>query len=267
MESPFSTLNRPAYLARIEFRGEPRADVATLRALHEAHATHIPFENLDIPLGRGIRIDLDSVQAKLVGSRRGGYCFEQNALFAAALEQIGFPVTRLSARVLLRFPDIPPRTHMLLKVEADGASWICDVGFGSFGLLEPIPFVERIETRQGGWTYRLRREGSDSWVLQCLECPTSVDQYAFDLTPHLPVDYEPANFYTSSHPESRFVLAVTAQRVGRDVRYALRNRELITSWAEGSHAETIETNEQLLEVLAERFGIQLPAGTRFPQFL
>ena len=266
MEAPSTQLDLVAYLSRIGFVGEARPDFATLRALHEAHVTHIPFENLDIPLGRGIRIDLESVQAKLVRNGRGGYCFEQNALLAAALEAIGFPVTRLSARVLLRLPDIPPRTHMLLKVEADGASWICDVGFGSFGLLEPIPFVEGIETRQGGWTYRLRREGSEIWVLQCLECPASVDQYAFDLTPHLPVDYEPANFFTSVHPDSRFVLSVTAQRVGRDVRYALRNRELITSWADGSHAENIETNEQLLEVLAERFGIHLPAGTRFPQF-
>ena len=133
----------PAYLARVAFQKAPRPDAATLRALHQAHIAAIPFENLDIPLGRGIRIDLGSIQAKLVRTRRGGYCFEQNALFAAALEEIGFPVTRLSARVRSGGAMLLPRTHMLLKVEADGIARICDVGFGGWGLLEPIPL--RIE--------------------------------------------------------------------------------------------------------------------------
>ncbi len=265
MDSP-PPFDLRAYLARIGFAGEPRRDFSTLRALHEAHATHIPFENLDILLGRGIRLDLASLEAKLVRDRRGGYCFEQNALFAAALEEIGFPVTRLSARVRLGIPTTLPRTHMLLKVEADGGSWICDVGFGAWGLLQPIALAANVETEQDGWTYCLRREDEVTWVLQCHECPLGPDLYAFDLTRHLPVDYEPANFYTSTHPESRFVLSLTAQRVGRGVRHVLRNRELVTIHADGTHAELIATHEQLLDVLAVCFGIRLPAGTRFPQF-
>ena len=263
---PATTFDLPAYLARIGYAGEVRPDAATLRAVHEAHVTHIPFENLDIPLGRGIRIDLESVQAKLVRGGRGGYCFEQNSLLASALEQIGYPVTRLSARVRLGAPSANPRTHMLLKVEADGTSWICDVGFGAWGLLEPIPLVEGVSHRQGAWHYRLKREGEHTWVLQCPEHPLAVDQYAFDLTPHLPVDYEPANHYTSTHPESRFVLSVTAQRAGRDVRQVLRNRELTTTSTAGSVVEAIETNARLLEVLREKFGIEFPADTRFPGF-
>lgn len=265
MNSP-AIIDLPAYLTRVDFRGEPRPDLATLRALHEAHVTHIPFENFDIHLGRGIRIDLESVQAKLVRACRGGYCFEQNALFAAALEQIGFSVTRLSARVRLSIAAVLPRTHMLLKVEAEGRSWICDVGFGGWGLLLPVALVADLETEQEAWTYRLRREEEGIWVLQCLECPAGPDLYAFDLTRNLPVDYEPANFYTSTHPQSRFVLSLSAQRIERGVRHVLRNRELVTIHAHGTHAELIETNEQLLDVLAVRFGIQLPAGTRFPQF-
>jgi N-hydroxyarylamine O-acetyltransferase len=265
MDSP-AKLDLPAYLARVGFAGKPRPDAATLSALHEAHATQIPFENLDIQLGRGIRIDLDSVQAKLVQGRRGGYCFEQNALFAAALEEIGFPVTRLSARVRAGYALVLPRTHMLLKVEADGVSWICDVGFGGWGLLQPIPLGADVEAKQGVWTYRLRREDDLTWVLQCLECPTGPDLYAFDLTRHLPVDYEPANHYTSTHPESRFVISLTAQRVGRELRLVLRNRELITIRADGSTTEAMESNEQLLRALKDRFGIELPVETRFPQF-
>ncbi len=265
MESP-ATLDLPAYLARIGYAGELRPDLATLRAVHQAHVESIPFENLDIPLGRGIRIDLESVQAKLVRTRRGGYCFEQNALLAAALEAIGFPVTRLSARVRAGHDRVLPRTHMLLRIEADGASWIGDVGFGGWSLLQPIPLAADVETRQGAWTYRLRREDDVTWVLQCPECPTGPDLYAFDLTRHLPVDYEPANHYTSTHPDSRFVISVTAQRSGSERRLVLRNRELSTISAGGTTVEPVETNARLLEVLRDRFGIDLPADTRFPQF-
>jgi N-hydroxyarylamine O-acetyltransferase len=265
MDSP-ANFDLPAYLARIGYSAVVRPDLGTLRALHEAHVTHIPFENLDIPLGRGIRIDLESVQAKLVRGGRGGYCFEHNALFAAALEAMGFPVSRLSARVRAGGSALLPRTHMLLKVETGGTPWICDVGFGGWGLLQPIPLAADAETRQGAWTYRLRREDDVTWVLQCLEYPTGSDLYAFDLTRHLPVDYEPANHYTSTHPDSRFVISITAQRAGRDERLVLRNRELTAISAACATVEPIETNARLLEVLRDRFDIDLPAGTRFPQF-
>src|SRR6266550_822553 len=134
-----------AYLRRIGYAGELSPSRATLDALHRAHATAIPFENLDILLGVPIRLDLASLQAKLVTARRGGYCFEQNTLFAAALEQFGFAVTRLAARVRLNAVAVNPRTHMLLRVDVAGTSWIADVGFGGAGLLWPIPLVaERV---------------------------------------------------------------------------------------------------------------------------
>jgi N-hydroxyarylamine O-acetyltransferase len=133
-------------------------------------------------------------------------------------------------------------------------------------LLEPIPLVEGINRPQGAWNYRLKREDDITWVLQCPECPTGPDLYAFDLTRHLPVDYEPANHYTSTHPDSRFVISVTAQRAGREVRLVLRNRELITIRAEGTTIEPVETNAHLREVLERRFAIELPEGAQFSQF-
>src|SRR5262245_53404654 len=126
---------------RIGYTGPLTPTRETLAGLHLAHATHIPFENLDILLGRPIRLDLEALQAKLVRGRRGGYCFEQNTLFAAALERVGFPVTRLAARVRLGATGVRPRTHMLLKVDLEGASFLADVGFGGEGLLQPLPFV------------------------------------------------------------------------------------------------------------------------------
>ena len=127
-----------AYAARINYKGDFAPTLDTLRAVHLAHATHIPFENLDILLGRPIRLDIESITAKLIHGRRGGYCFEQNALFAAVLEAAGFGVKRLAARVRMGAAEVRPRSHMLLCVEAEGERWLADVGFGGEGLLLPV---------------------------------------------------------------------------------------------------------------------------------
>src|SRR4029453_319959 len=144
-----------AYLKRIGFEGATRPDLATLQALHLAHATHIPFENLDILLGRPIRLDLGSLQAKLGGGARGGYCHEQNLLFSAALTAAGFSVRQLAARVRYRTHRTLPRTHIVLLAEADGGTWIAGVGFGLEGLLLPLRFVPGEQSRQFRWTYRV----------------------------------------------------------------------------------------------------------------
>jgi len=255
-------LDLDAYFERIEFTSRPQVNLETLRALQAAHTTHIPFENLDVLLGKPIRIDLEGVQEKLVRGRRGGYCFEQNALYSAALERLGFRVTRLLGRVRLGTTRVLPRTHMMLKVELDGASWITDAGFGGWGLIEPILLEAERNFVQGAWTYRLAREGA-YWALQCPACPAGPDLYAFTLEPQLPVDYEPANHYTSTHPNSRFVQTLTVQLPSRDRRRVLVNRELRTFHAGGVELEVIPSEEALLEKLANDFGLRMPPGTRF----
>ena len=115
------------YLARIGFNGPIGPDLATLSTIHAAHVDAIPFEGFDPLLRRPVNLDIGSIQEKLVDSRRGGYCFEQNLLFKSALDAIGFRVTGLAARVRWTSPpDSPlgPRTHMLLKV--DLPVWRCD---------------------------------------------------------------------------------------------------------------------------------------------
>jgi N-hydroxyarylamine O-acetyltransferase len=237
-----------------------------LRALHFAHATAIPFENLDILLGRAIRLDLDTLQAKLVGARRGGYCFEQNALFAAVLDAFGFRVTRLCARVRMGRPALPapPRTHMVLRVELPEGPYLADVGFGGDEMLYPIPLAEGARHAQGAWCYELYREG-DAWVLRSRQPEGWIDLYAFTLEPQHPIDYEVANHYTSTHPSSRFVQTLTAQRVTPEVRYALRNREYEEVRAEGRTRREIASPEELLALLADTFHLRFPPGTRFRQ--
>ncbi|MFL5241358.1 MAG: arylamine N-acetyltransferase family protein [Gemmataceae bacterium] len=257
------SLDLDDYLARIGYAGDLGPTRKVLEGLHLAHSLHIPFENLDVLLGRPIKLDLESIQGKLVKSRRGGYCFEQNALFAAVLQRVGFAVTLLAARVRNGATRLLPRTHMLLKVEAEGTSWIADVGFGSEGLLLPIPLKPDEVNRQFHWSYRLRREG-ERWALQGIRQGAWMDIYVFSLEPQYPVDYEVANYYVSTHPDSRFTQTLAVQLATRDTWYLLRNYDFIVKRADGETVRTIESDEELLRVLKETFGLQFPDGTRFP---
>ena len=258
-----------AYLQRIDYSGDLRPSAAVLAALHLAHATHIPFENLDVLRGVPIRLDLDSLQGKLVDARRGGYCFEHNLLFSAVLEELGFAVTRLAARVRHRRTDVAPRTHMLLLVHVDGQTWLADVGFGAEGLLLPVPFGAEEESRQFAWTYRVKAspEGPalrDEWALQSKRGEEWVDMYAFTLEPQQQIDYEVANHYTSTHPESRFVKGLTVQLPTPAARTALRNRELTVDAGGATTSRVMADDEEIRRVLQETFGLPVPGDLRFP---
>ena len=243
------------YLKRIAYTGALAADADTLRGLHRAHAAAIPFENLDIVLGRSIELDLDNVQHKLVRRRRGGYCFEHNLLFGAVLERLGYPVTRLAARV--QPSRAGPRTHMLLRVVADGSPWLADVGFGA-SLLEPLP-LQPTHVTQGGWRYRLRAAGSDAWLLEQDGPDGWSELYAFTLEPQRPIDYAVYNHYTSTHPRSPFTGQVVALRTEPDIRHALRGRQLTITRPDGVTEGHELRVEELPGVLTDLFGIELDA--------
>jgi N-hydroxyarylamine O-acetyltransferase len=255
-------LNLDAYFLRIGYDG-PRAPAhSVLEALHLAHATHIPFENLDILLGRPIRLDLASLEEKLVVGWRGGYCFEHNTLFAAVLEALGFQVTRLAARVKLGTTRMLPRTHMLLRVDLEGHAWLADVGFGAEGLLKPLAFRSGEAAQQFAWTYRVVQEAG-WWTLQGNRGEDWQDFYTFTLEPHYPIDFEMANHYTSTHPESRFVQTLTAQLSTAEARYTLRNNDLVIDRGHSLTQHAVPDGEPLLQVLSRTFGLDFPAGTRF----
>lgn len=257
-------LDLPAYIARIQYAGELAPTFQTLRALHLAHATHIPFENLDVLLKRPVLLDLDSVFAKLVEARRGGYCFEQNALFAAVLEALGFRLARLAARVRSGAAQVRPRSHMLLAVEIAAETWIADVGFGAEVFLHPILLETGVESEQFGWRYRIVREES-SRVLQTLRPEGWFDLYSFTLEPQYPVDYEVSNHYTSTYPKSAFVNNLIVQRPGVGSRLTLLNRRLMEQKpGEPPSQVDLSSEEQVLEILASRFGLRLPEGIRLP---
>ncbi len=254
------TLDLGAYLSRIGHDGPVEPTVECLEALHLAHVTSIPFENLDILLGRPIRLDLESLQGKLVRENRGGYCFEHNTLFAAVLEAIGFRVVRLAARVRLGRTDVTARTHMVLRVEAESSAWLADVGFGGGSILRPVALEPGPVAEQFGWRFRLVDDGA-ARVLQAERPRGWLDYYAFTFEPQHPVDYEVANHYTSTHPSSPFTQTVTAQLSSPERSLVLRGRTLTEITPTGETSVEVAA-EELFDLLETRFALALPESAR-----
>ncbi|MFJ1762437.1 arylamine N-acetyltransferase [Amycolatopsis sp. NPDC088138] len=236
-----------AYLARTgQERRPPSAEA--LRDLTRAHVAAIPFENLDVVLQQHQGISLDVVSAKLVGRRRGGYCYEQSGLFAAVLEELGYRVHRLSARVQPRRPG--PYTHMTLVVDVDGESFLTDVGFGA-GILDPMPLIDGQATDQAGWEHRLvHRDGW--WTLQ----KGAEDLLDFRLNEMYPIDYEVFHHYTSTHPKSPFTGRVVIMTLEPGVSRKLLGREL-TVEKPGGGSETTTVAPEELDTTLKDFGIEL----------
>ena len=251
-------LDLEGYLARLGLAGAPVEDAEdVVRRLHRAHVAAIPFENLDVVLGRGIALDLEAVQAKLVRRRRGGYCFEHTVLYAAALERLGHRAERLTARVR---PDTGgSRTHQLVAVEYRGRWWISDVGFGG-NLLEPLPLAETT-VRQGGWTYRLVRRDA-RWRLELQQADGWLGLYEFTTEPAHPVDLEIANHYTSTHPRSPFVGQLVVFDIDEARRRLLKDHELTTEYSGGHREREHLSTGQVLQALAGTFGLHLEAAER-----
>ncbi|MFE9170549.1 arylamine N-acetyltransferase family protein [Streptomyces kebangsaanensis] len=250
------SLDLDAYLGRIGYDGPRDAGAETLRALQRAHVAAVAFENVDVVLGRGVSLEPADLQRKLVLAGRGGYCFEHNLLFAAALERLGFPVTRFLGRVRRGSDRIRYRAHALLRVEADGRRWLADAGFGDEGVLEPVPLVAGAGIEVGGWRWRVVTEG-DQWVLQSLHGDGWFDLYSFREERHFPVDFEVSNYYTAHSGRSTFVGRLIAMRGTADVRYLLRGRELTSTRPDGCSRRTELTGEQAVAALRDTFRIRL----------
>lgn len=151
---------------------------------------------------------------------------------------------------------------MLLRVEVDGEPYLADVGFGGEGLLLPIPMRPGKAIEQFAWRFRLCHEAG-IWLLQTGGLEDWRDLYAFTLEPQEVVDYEVANYYVSTHPDSRFTRTLTVQLPTRDCRYMIRNREFSVAGHETTESRVLKSDDELLDVLGERFGLSFPSGTRF----
>lgn len=248
-----------AYLARIEHSGGVSPDLATLRGLHFKHPVAIPFENLSTLIGEPILLDSAALEAKLVKRRRGGYCFEQNALFAKVLKSLGFRVTTLCARVVWNQSGAytNPRTHMVLLVDLDDR-YLCDVGFGGLTLTGPLRFVVGLEQETPHEVFRLT-ERDHEFELQARVEGDWRPLYRFDLQEQLPVDYEVLNHFVATYPASHFRTHLMAGRPTLEGRYALSNNQL-TVYRRGRAKEQqiLKSASAIESALREHFRIELP---------
>lgn len=264
--SPAAPLDLDAYFARLGYTGPRAATLETLHALTAHHAAAIPFENLDVLLGRPIRLDPAAIFQKLVHDRRGGYCFEQNQLLLLVLRALGFRVTPIGGRARWKIPrDVtPPRTHLFLRVHFADGDWLTDVGFGGSSLSAALRLEFETEQTTPHERRRLTRDG-DRLFHQLWTGTAWVDVCEFTLEEVHTIDCELANWWTSASPASRFktLLAVATARLD-GTRCAIRDREFIHRLGEEIlERRTLATPEDLLACLAEKFSLHFPPGTRF----
>jgi N-hydroxyarylamine O-acetyltransferase len=257
MASDSMSLSLSNYLARIGFEGEPHADLETLRRIHRLHLEAIPYENLDVQLGRTVGFDVDAIYRKLVLSPRGGWCYEMNGLMAWALERIGFNVTRLAGAVVRdKVGDESIGAHLALCVQLE-APYLVDVGFGD-GLIEPTPikvgsvrqdeFDFRLEPVDGSW-WRFHNQphgGAPSFDFQVAEAPKERLERRCE--------------WLQSAPESPFVQNAVCQRYRKGELAALRGRSIKIVRGIEVEKRTIDSIQEYASVLGDVFGIELPAG-------
>jgi len=253
-----SATEAAAYLARLGAAAPEAPTLGALASLHRAHLMAVPFENLDVSLGRPIRLDLASVLVKVVDARRGGYCYELNGLFAALLRHLGYAVDLVSARVSTSDGGLTDEfDHMALVVTSPAMHGpvLADVGFGS-GFTDPLPLRAGYMAHEAGkdvgvaregdtWHYRERQDGGE-WLTQ----------FVFTTTPHPLTDFEPRNGWQQTSPESHFTHGRVASRLTPTGRVTLSEHRLITT-THGRRDEVVLPEAEVPAALAEHFGIVL----------
>ena len=244
-----------AYLDRIRYHGEVRADLATLRAVHRAHQYAVPFENLDVQLRRPLVTAEKAAYDKIVGRRRGGWCYEMNGIMGWALREMGFDVTRMSAGVMReRMGDVQLGNHLCLLVRLEQPYFV-DVGFGG-SLSEPVPLrvsafedhpyrIDFSETLDGYWRFTEVALG---------------DPFSFDFRA-VPADealFSTKCSFLQSDAASPFVQNLVVQRRTADTHYSLRGRVLTTLRSTGQEKTLLHSPDELVAAIRARFDLDAP---------
>ena len=204
-------MNVDRYFARIGYTGPPTATHRTLAAIHRQHMLTVPFENLDIPLGRRISLSPEALWNKMIVERRGGFCYELNTLFGHLLQALGYRVEFLSARVWNGSQWGPDKDHMALRVEADAGSWLADVGFGE-SFLVPLRLESDLVQEAGFTSFRLLKD-DDGWIMQAQRDPDQWDHgYRFTLESHAPESFREMCNYQQTSPDTTFTQRVVCSR-------------------------------------------------------
>jgi N-hydroxyarylamine O-acetyltransferase len=249
------TFNLAAYLQRIGFEGAPASDFATLKQIMQRQLRTVPFENLDVQAGKVVSIVPEDIIAKIVPTRRGGYCYEVNSLFAMALTAIGIPFTLAGARPMT-FPERRPRTHMVIIATIEGRHYLCDTGYGRLAIREPMDLsVIDTPVQQDHDVYRLIFENGE-YVAQARMIDGWDNLYSFNLDRFELCDFIPANWFNSTSPDSIFTQKRLLMRHTDDGRIVLVDDHL-RIFAGGDVTERSVPAADLPGVVEELFGISL----------
>jgi N-hydroxyarylamine O-acetyltransferase len=252
--------DKNAWLDRIGYKGSCAPALATLRGLVDAHSAAISYESIDVLLDRAPKLDLGSLQRKMIANQRGGYCFEQNMLFRGGLRALGFEVTSLQARVVRGLAiDAPrPMLHMVLQVNLPEGPYLADVGFGNLAPTAPLKLAADIEQDTPHEVMRFIRMG-DELTLQSKLGDRWEHIYRVVLLPRVDAEYEICNWFTASHPESPYRANLIATRPGPNrTRITLFNARLNVRHANGEvERRGLESVSDYRDVLAGTFGLAL----------
>lgn len=252
------------YLQRLGYDAPPAPTLQTLQDLQWRHVCTFAFENLSSLMRLPVPIDLASVEQKVLLEGRGGYCYELNQMFLALLQELGFDARGITGRVVMGgAPDArTARTHRLSLVTLDGVRYITDVGFG--GMVPSSPLQLDTETVQATAheLYRLTYDGRDSYTLWARVAEEWRGLYVFDLQVQAAIDYEIGNWYVSTHPDSVFVGQLKVARLSRGKRHTLNNANYAVHYLDRpSEQRTLDSADELLQVLTETFGIRVPVSS------
>jgi N-hydroxyarylamine O-acetyltransferase len=252
--------DQEAWLDRIGYKGSRALTLETLRGLVDAHSTAIAYESIDVLLDRTPQLDLVALQRKMIGSRRGGYCFEQNMLFRGGLRALGFDVTSLQARVVrgLAIDAARPMLHMVLQVNLPDGAFLADVGFGNLAPTAPLKLSPDLEQDTPHEVMRFIRMG-DELTLQSRLGDRWEHIYRVVLLPRVDAEYEICNWFTASHPDSPYRSNLIAARPGPGkTRITLFNARLNVRYANGDvERRMLVDTADYRDVLAETFGLEL----------
>ncbi len=242
------------YFTRIGFRGDATADITTVTALMRRQLFSVPFENLDVQAGKVVSLVPEDIVEKILNQQRGGYCYEVNGLFAMALQALGIPYQFVAARPMF-YPTKRPKTHMAIVLNVDNEAWLCDLGFGSYGIRAPMRLsAVDVEVKQDADTYMLTKMSDGEYLLKSLIEGEWTNQYAFNLSPHEWVDFTPANYFNSTHPDAIFVqklLVVLHNTEGRTILFG----DMLKTIKNGKMAKETITSENRDSILADTFGL------------
>lgn len=246
-----------SYFNRIQIDDIQGNSLENLRLLVKHHTRNIPFENLNPLLDIPVKLDMESLVQKIIYGGRGGYCFEQNLLFMEVLKTLGYQAEPLAARVTASDDAMNARTHMFLLVTIEESHYITDVGFGGATPTEPLRFEPDLIQKTPHNTYRIT-ENNENFSFEYLKENKWKPLHTFDLQKQFPVDFQMANWYTSTYPESHFRHQLSVALGGQGERFGLRNNRLSIHHINGeTETKELLTVKEIMDVLENLFGLNL----------